>query len=138
MKNLQWSSLALIVAFAAMTGCDTPADDDDDTVAGCTDDTSPHVDIIQPTNTASFDSGTVVHFLASVTDDVDPPGALEITWYDKLYSEETTFDGVAPDSTGRIEFDEAGFVDGIHIIKLEAIDTDGCDGYEEITFSVGV
>jgi hypothetical protein len=121
-----------------MTGCVTADDDDDDTVEGCTDDTSPAVDIIQPTNTATFDSGVAVHFLASVVDDVDPAGALEITWYDKLYSEETTFDGVAPDGTGRIEFDSADFEDGIHIIKLEAIDTDGCDGYEEITFSVGV
>jgi len=141
-QDTRWAMALLFALGLLLTAC--PADDDDtggddDTSSGCPSGTPPSADIIQPTNTAEFDSGAVVHFLGSVSDAEDSAVSLETHWYDDPTSEgeEQEFNAPAPNSEGIMEFDKADFIDAYHIITLEVIDSEGCVGSEDIAIAVG-
>jgi len=137
-------SLLTLVLGLLLLGCPAADDDDstgdDDVSSDCAVGTPPSADILQPSNTAEFDSGTSVHFLASVTDAEDSPGSLEVHWWDDPLSEgtEAEFTAPPPNADGVMEFDKADFIDAYHIITLQVIDSDGCEGEDEITFAMGV
>ena len=134
-----WAALSMLLA-----GC--PADDDDSSVSdddvssGCSTGTPPAADILQPSNTAEFESGASVHFLASVTDAEDSAGSLDVHWWDDPLSEgeEAEFTAPPPNADGVMEFDKADFIDAYHIITLQVIDSDGCEGSDEMTFAMGM
>ncbi len=119
-----------------LVGC--PTDDDDDTTAEeCPTAETPTADIIQPSNTALFDSGAVVQFVAKVEDDTDDPQTLETHWYDELYMDPVEFPAPAPDANGEIRFTKSDFENGIHTLTLEVLDADGCRGEDKIVINVG-
>ena len=122
-------------AFALLLGCPS-TDDDDDTVEECPAAETPQVDIIYPSDTAQFQPGETINFTASVSDDVDAPGDLDLKWIDNLYSVETEFTAPSPGSDGVITFTKNDFEVGIHIVTLEATDTDGCMGYDDVPFEI--
>ena len=142
-KDMKWALALLFSLGLLLAAC--PADDDDtggddDTSSGCPSGTPPSADIIQPTNTAEFDSGTVVHFLGSVSDAEDSAISLETHWLDDPTSEgeeeEFTY-APNPDADGIMEFDKSDFIDAYHIITLQVIDSDGCVGFEDIAIAIG-
>ncbi len=127
---------SLVVLGLLLVGCPTD-DDDDTTVEECPTAETPTSDIIQPSNTAQFDSGTEVQFVAKVEDDVDPAQTLETHWYDELYLEPEEFAAPAPDANGEIRFVKSDFANGIHTLTLEVFDADGCRGEDKIVINVG-
>lgn len=137
--------VALVAALGLLV-CACPGDGDDDSGAG-DDDTSadpcagagtPTVSIDQPSNASSFADGETIHFQAQVADDADPPASLDVTWTDKIDGVETEFQAPDPDTNGVITFQSDDFTTGTHIIKLTATDSDGCEGSEDSSFSVGI
>ena len=141
-KDTMWALVLLFSLGLLLTAC--PADDDDtggddDTSGGCPTGAPPTADIIQPTNTAEFDSGTPVHFLGSVNDNEDNAISLETHWFDDPTSEgeEVEFNAPNPDADGIMEFDKADFIAAYHIITLQVIDSDGCVGSEDIAIAIG-
>jgi len=141
-RDTKWALPLLLSLGLLLAAC--PADDDDtagddDTSSGCPTGTPPTADIIQPTNTAEFESGAVVHFLASVADNEDSAASLETHWFDDPTSEgeEAEFNAPSPDADGIMEFDKADFIVAYHIITLEVTDSDGCTGSEDIAIAIG-
>jgi hypothetical protein len=133
--------LATIVCSVAiggllLVGCPTD-DDDDTTVEVCPMAETPTADIIQPSNTAQFESGVEVQFVAKVDDDLDAPQSLETHWYDALYLEPEEFPAPAPDVNGEMRFTRSDFTNGIHTLTLEVFDSDGCRGEDKIVINVG-
>ena len=140
--DMRWIMALVISLGLLLSACPASEDDDssagdDDTSSACPAGQPPTADIIQPSNTAQFDSGGTVHFLAHVEDDSTPPTALEIHWIDDLYGEETEFVAPGPSAAGDIEFDKTDLPDGIHIIRLRVTDSDGCETEESSTLSMG-
>ena len=117
-------------------GCPSTSGDDDDDADPCPPAETPQVDIIYPSDTAQFQPGETINFTASVGDDVDAPGDLDLTWIDDLYGVETEFAAPAPNGDGVITFTKNDFVVGIHIVTLEATDSDGCMGYDNVPFEI--
>ena len=132
---IPWS-VALAALLSLVAGC--PVDDDDDTtVEECPAAATPKADIIQPSNTAVFDVGAEVQFVAKVTDDTDDGQTLETHWYDELYLDPEEFAAPAPDALGEIRFTKDDFEFGIHTLTLEVFDADGCRGEDKIVINVG-
>jgi len=98
------------------------------------DDTRPHVDVIYPSTNAEFGLDDAVPFLVSVTDD-DP--ALDVQWTDDLYGEITVMDPPPITAADTFEFEQTGFGEGIHIVRIRALDDDGCLGGDDVPFSMG-
>jgi len=120
------------------TGDDDAGDDDagDDDTGPCDGSGSPDADIIQPTNTASFAVGETIHFTASVSDDGDLPTHLLVSWTDQLYAEVEVWSVPGPDAKGVITFTRNDLDEGIHVITLEATDSDLCVGTDSIGLEI--
>lgn len=128
--------LALCAALGLLlAGCPS-TDDDDTTEEECPAAETPQVDIIYPSDTAQFQPGESITFTASVTDDADAPGDLELHWIDDLYGDEQEFAAPGPDGDGVITFTKNDFAEGIHIVTLEATDSGGCMGYDDVPFEI--
>ena len=131
-------TLTWFVALAGLLLVACPSDDDDDTTAEeCPAAETPTADIIQPSNTAQFESGDEVMFVAKVEDDTDAAQTLETHWYDEMYLEPEEFPAPAPDANGEIRFTKSDFADGIHTLTLEVFDSEGCRGEDKIVINVG-
>jgi len=142
-SDMRWAlalvfSLGLLLSACPSNGDDDSGAGDDDTAADPCVAGSPVVVFNQPSNGAGFDEGEMVHIQVSVTDDHDSPTALDLVWTDKVDDVETEFYTPVPDANGVINLERDNFSVGIHIIKLTATDSDGCEGLEDTSFSVGV
>jgi len=121
-------SLARIaILLAALTACGG-----DVQVAPVT--TPPTAEISSPGSSAQvFASGELITFEGLVRDQQDDPDRLTATWISDLDGE---LDQSVPDAEGRVGFSTVALSEGIHVVTLQAMDTDGEIGEDAVSVQV--
>ncbi|MBI5608821.1 MAG: hypothetical protein HY902_08055 [Deltaproteobacteria bacterium] len=94
---------------------------------------APKVSIKSPAEDAVLSPGQLVHFAASISDDVDPPTKLAVTW--KTQDGQVLHDGMG-DASGIVEFDSDKLPDGPVKIICEAKDSQGLVGSASVVVLV--
>ncbi len=120
--------IVLLTACALVaTGC--PGD-----VSVATITTPPTAEIVSPgSNAQSFASGEVVTFEGVVQDQQDAPDRLTASWASDI---DGLLEEAVPDSTGRVSFATVDLSQGLHVITLQAVDTDGEIGEDNVSVQV--
>jgi hypothetical protein len=96
---------------------------------------APEVNIESPLNGAHFASGSLINFVAQVTDEMTPYGELTVEWASNRETGILNTD--APATDGTVQFSTDSLSDGEHAITLTATDADGDHSTDTIVIQVG-
>ncbi len=109
---------------------DGPADIDGETVGL---NLPPNIEVVAPTEGASFGWQESVAFSAVVTDDFDVPSAVSVEWSSPIQG---VFFVGTPDVDGRVELSVADLVLGAHLLTLSAVDSEGAQARATVLVQV--
>ena len=96
---------------------------------------APVVAIESPSNGTQFVSGSLINFVAQVSDEMTPFDALSIEWTSNSAPEVLNVD--APSTDGIVQFSTDELSDGEHAITLTVTDSDGDSSTDTIVIKVG-